>query len=269
MIRYIKKETKFTLFRDSIRLFFVVLFYFIMKYLHVEFELEIEFIVLLSVVVFGPLFCGFACPFGGAMYFTNRIGNSFSPKLQFNIPEKIDKKLRWLRYIFLIAFLYLFIVLGVNYFGDHIQMYKSTQWSFAFLQAKHWFVLGVSFFIPYFFCKYLCWQKALYNILNKIFKTTKIIRDDELCSHCKKCEKVCPMSIKIESKEKISGTDDCLSCFNCLDEDVCSKKKALSFKFFNKKVSYIKFAVISFLIYIITTYIFLYVLIIDFSKIFG
>ncbi len=63
----------------------------------------------------------------------------------------MDFKLRYLRYVFLIFFLYLFIVLEVDYLGEHFEMDMSTLPSKIFLIAKYITVILVSMFIPFFF----------------------------------------------------------------------------------------------------------------------
>lgn len=250
-MKQFKKDTSFTITRDIVRLFFALLFYICTKTLHIHIELESEYVVLLSVLILGPLFCSWACPFGSASYFMTRIGSLLFPKWQKNIPEKLDKPLRYVRYVLLVYFLSLFVFKGVNYFGDHMDMYFSSAFSTFFIKTKHFFVLAVALFVPQFFCKYLCWQKASYILINKLFKTTAIQRDADVCISCKKCDKVCPMGIDVSTADKVSG-GDCLSCFNCLDKGTCPPKaQSLQLTFFGQKVNYVRFAIIGFTVYII------------------
>lgn len=241
-MKYIKKATSFTNIRDMYRLIFAAEFYILMKIFGIELELESEVVVLLSVAILGPMFCGFACPFGAAQYFMHRVATKYMPKQVRNLPNNVDKNLRYLKYLLLVYFMYLFVVVGINYFGDHMDMYKSAKFSSFFIEAKHLVVLGVALFIPFVFCRYLCWQKAFYNIINRFIKTAHIKRDEKTCVDCGKCDKVCPMSINISKMDKISGNDDCLSCFNCTDTDMCAKK-SLTFHWLGRKVDILKFSV--------------------------
>jgi len=254
-----KKDTPLTLSRDAIRLFFAINFYLFAKVLGMDFELETEYIVMASIVIFGPLFCGWTCPFGAASYFMTRIGNKLFPKLQFNIPQPYDGWLRLIRYPLLMFFLYLFVIKGVSYFGDHIVMYKSTAFSWNFIKVKHWAVLFVPLFIPQFFCKYMCFQKAGYNLINRFVQITKIKRDTEACINCGKCDRVCPMQVAPSTKESICG-GDCLSCYNCLDKDACpSKVQALSLTVFGRKVDHVYFSIAAMTLYMVSTYLILFV----------
>jgi len=254
-----KKTTKFTVIRDSIRLLFFLNFYLLMKILKVDFEIESEYIVLLSILFLGPFFCGWLCPFGAASYFMLKIRRQIFPKWEYQFPPQLDKFIRYLRYILLLYFIALFVIKGVDYFGNHIVMYKSTTFSYYFIKFKHIAVILISMFIPYFFCKYLCWQKAAYNLISGfLFKTTKIKRDTNTCITCKKCNKVCPMSIPIASKKSVSG-NDCFSCYNCLDTDICPEKhKSLFLYWFGIKVNKNIFALCAFLFYISVTIYVLY-----------
>ena len=257
-MKLIKKDTPFTLSRDAIRLFFALNFYIVAKTLGMDFELETEYVVMASIVIFGPLFCGWTCPFGASSYFITRIGNKLFPKLQFNIPQPYDRWLRHIRYVLLVCFLYLFTVKGVSYFGDHIVMYKSTAFSWNFIKVKHWAVLFVPLFIPQFFCKYMCFQKAGYNLINRVLRITKIKRDKDVCIDCKKCDRLCPMQVNPSTRETIYG-EDCLSCYNCLDTDACPEKaQALSLTVFGREVNHVYFSVAAMTLYMVSTYLVLF-----------
>jgi polyferredoxin len=251
-MKYLKKDTRFTLTRDLIRLFFVISFFVVSLILGIEFEVEHNVIILISIVLFGTLFCGWACPFGGASYFITRIGNKLFPKLQFNLSTKIDKPLRYLRYVLLVYFLYVIIFSDGIDIADCMTFFGQNTFTMAYLLIKFIAVLLISLFIPRFFCKYLCFQKALYNIAAMTFRTTKITRNENTCISCKKCNKVCPMSIEVSKLKQVRG-NECLSCFNCLDKDVCPKPKSLEFKWLGKTLNYFSFALISFVIYMIIT----------------
>lgn len=155
-MKFLKTDDDFFILRDVVRLFFVVNFFILYILLGLNTELESEYIVLSSIVIAGPFFCGWACPFGGVSYFMTKIGRALWPSKQFLLPQSVDTKLRYLRYVFLALFMYLFIFLKIDYFGEHFEMYMSTLPSKLFFIAKYIAVLIVSLFVPYFFCKYMC-----------------------------------------------------------------------------------------------------------------
>ena len=68
-------------------------------------------------------------------------------------------------------------------------------------------------------CKYLCPYGALLGLFNKI-RIFKIRRNPDSCIHCKKCDKVCPMNIKVSGKTTISDLQ-CISCHQCTSDVAC------------------------------------------------
>ena len=64
------------------------------------------------------------------------------------------------------------------------------------------------------FCKYICPLGALYGIFNK-YSFFRLEIDKDKCTGCKKCEKVCPMNIRVT--EDISKAE-CISCGKCASE---------------------------------------------------
>ena len=251
-----KKRTLMVTIREVVQLFYAVNFYLIMMLLGYEFKVESEYIVILSMLVIGPFFCGWACPFGAISYFMLKLRRKLFPKLEINIPPKVDKYLRFLRFVFLLYYLYMFIVLGISYFGDHGDMHNSTPFSTLFIKTKHIAVFVITMFIPYFFCKYMCWQKAAYNVLVRyILPSTKIVRDENTCVKCNKCNSVCPTSIDIANRKEVKGWD-CFECFNCLDSDICPpKKRSLKLKWFGLTVNPLYFSIISIIIYWVLSFI--------------
>lgn len=203
-----------------------------------ELEFEMEVMVLLMFAIFGSFWCGWICPFGNADYFISKIGNKLFPSLQRDLPENVDKPLRYMKYLFLAGFVFVIVSEGIDYFwGDHMIMYKATAFTWGYIQVKKGLILLVPFLIPRFFCKYICFQKAGYNIMNRLLPITTIKRDTSACISCGKCDKVCPVQIQISEKETIKG-DDCLGCYNCLDKGVCPEKAdAIYLSFLGAKIN--------------------------------
>ncbi len=246
--------------RDFIRLMTILLFLPWVPWIPetifgMELEFEVELAVLIMFVVFGSFWCGWICPFGNADYFISKIGKMLFPTIQFNLPESVDKPLRYLKYLFLAGFLYIIVSKGIDYFwGDHMIMYKSTTFSSTYIQVKKGLILLVPFLIPRFFCKYVCFQKAGYNLINRLFPLTSIKRDSSACISCHRCDKVCPVQIKVSEKETISG-DDCLGCYNCINKGVCPEKAdTIHLSFIGKKVNPLVFSITAILFYYVVTW---------------
>ena len=261
LIKY--RNPKYLIIRDIFRAFFAIFFYgfiFLEDIIGKEIEFETEYVVLGSILLFGTFWCGWACPFGNASYFMNKLGKKLFPKLQFNFPHRVDWMLRNLKYLLLLFFMWVLISNEISYFDDHMKMYSANSISKAFQTFKVIpAVLIVPIFIPRFFCKYLCFQKAGYNIINYLFRFTKINRNDDVCTDCGKCDQVCPMNIKISEKDTIYG-NDCIGCYDCIAMKTCSKKSnALSLSFLGKKVGYFRFLLIVLGLYIIATYLVMFV----------
>ena len=246
--------------RDLVRFITVLLFipwfgWFTKSVFGFEFEFEAELAVLLSFILFGTFWCGWLCPFGNLSYFVSLIGKKLFPTIQIKIPEKLDRPLRYLKYIFLGLFIYVIFSKKLDYFfGDHMDMYFSTGFTTAFIKFKKYAILLIPLLIPRFFCKYMCFQKGAYNIINRLIPFTAIHRDDTKCINCRKCDKSCPMGIEISDHSNIKGKD-CLGCFSCLDKSVCPEKtNALSFIVLGKKVNPLYFAAAVLPIYYVMTW---------------
>ena len=103
-----------------------------------------------------------------------------------------------------------------------------------------------------FYCRYLCYQKAAYNLMNR-FSVTSIGRNAATCVGCKKCDRVCPMDVQVFSLETIRGRD-CISCYNCVDEGTCpAEADAMELRFLRRRVDPRSYAYIVTALYVLLT----------------
>lgn len=63
------------------------------------------------------------------------------------------------------------------------------------------------------FCQYLCPLGAIYGWFNR-FSLVQIHWNQETCTSCMACKKVCPMNLE---PEKISVSTECIKCGKCID----------------------------------------------------
>lgn len=191
-------------------------------------------------IIFRRSFCGVICPFGALQEFFALIGSKIFRK-KLIVPIKIDKPLRYLKYVVLvitILFAWKTAGLWVNPY-DPWAAYGHITEGFDTLTGEYLvesilliIVLIGSMLYDRFFCKYLCPMGAIYGILSKI-SPSKIVRNKDNCVNCNICSKKCPVNIDVAKLDKVSSAE-CIGCQTCVLS--CPKKDALQYKVANINV---------------------------------
>lgn len=196
---------------------------------HVSFYLLGFFMVIGS--IFGRFVCGFLCPFGLVQDLLYKIPFPFKRK---NLSG--HRKLVWLKYIVLAVMVIALPLLATDFLGQGKPWFCQYicpsgtllagipltltnaplrnalgflfQWKVLLLIL---FVLGsVVFYRP--FCKYVCPLGAVYGLFHPIALYRYEV-DEESCTHCGKCKKVCGMDIEVW---KEPNSRECIRCGECI-----------------------------------------------------
>lgn len=196
----------------------------------------ILFIVLLiTAAILGRAWCAWLCPVAGLSDMC----------LLINKKPPAVRKLRILRYsifsLWLAAFIGGFIVVGgvkgINllYMTEN---YISVDEPFKYI--TYFFVLFLLFGLTVWLgkrgaCHSICWMSPFLVgglIAGKALNLPrlKIAATPSLCTDCKKCTKVCPMSIDVNAEMKAGEikSTDCILCGQCVDN--CTDQ-ALNYSF--------------------------------------
>ena len=184
--------------------------------------------------VLGRLVCGFLCPFGLIQELLYKI--PFIKKIR---TFRLDRPLRWLKYIILLVFVILLPMFIVDAAGTGSPWFckwicpagtleggiplVSTnpalqavigflfQWKLAILVVT--ILLSIMIYRP--FCKYICPLGAIYALFNRV-SIYRYHVDREKCTGCRKCETACPMQI---SPVREVNHGECIRCGGC--KSVC------------------------------------------------
>ncbi len=201
-------------------------------------SITLMWLVLGLTLLFGPVFCGWICPFGTVEEFVGKIGRKIFKKRYNNfIPFKLDKLLKYLRYVVLLLVVILTATSGKLLFSNvdpyfalfNIWSSEVTRLSLLILGL----ILIGSLFVERPWCKYLCPFGALLGIFN-FFRIVKLKRNEKTCINCKVCDQVCPMNIDI-STSKVITDHQCISCLLCTDEIACPVSNSLNFSVLERK----------------------------------
>ena len=181
-------------------------------------------IVFALTVFLGPVFCGWICPLGSIQEWFGKLRKKIF-KRRFNrmIPYKVDRILRYLRYVMLGWVLYMTAVTGTLVFSD-IDPYFAL---FNFWRSEVAIggviilavVLVLSLIVERPFCKYACPYGAVLGVFN-LFRIFKIRRRPSTCIDCKACDRSCPMNIPVSTSGAVRD-HQCISCLKCTSEQVC------------------------------------------------
>lgn len=190
-------------------------------------------IVAVTTLFLGRVFCGWICPLGTIGEWTARLSRRLGIRPR-ELPESLDRPLRFLKYIVLTVIIAFTWKLGTlawraydpwvawMHLSAGIEAMAEAPWSFAVLSVT---VIGASLFIERFWCRYLCPLGALLAPLQKL-SLFKVRRSEAHCIHCSLCGKACPVRLDPESAE-VTSSAECLACGRCVE--ACPREKALFF----------------------------------------
>jgi polyferredoxin len=179
----------------------------------------------LMALLFGPVFCGWVCPLGTIQEWVAGLGRKLFKKKRFNhfIPEKIDRVLRYLRYLVLGWVVYMTAISGTLLFAEIDPYFALFNFWTSEVAVGGLIVLGVtllaSLFIERPWCKYACPYGAVLGITN-LFRVFSIRRFAGTCKLDGACDITCPMNINVSAKDTVRD-HQCISCLECTSEARC------------------------------------------------
>jgi ferredoxin-type protein NapH len=224
-------------------LLFPVTFYYLSPYLVIQGASEgiiagslIAFVLMfLSALVLGRAFCGWVCPAGGMQ------------ELCFKI---CDKKARggrwdWIKYFIWVPWISIIVIMFIRASGPaKVDPFYQTYYGISVsdipsLMIMAFVLLAIAIIAlaagKRGFCHYACWM-APFMILGRKARnlfgwpSLQLKSDEEKCTDCKKCIKVCPMSLDVNGMVKTGSMEntECILCGMCVDN---CPKKVISYSF--------------------------------------
>jgi len=181
---------------------------------------------------FGRFICGWACPFGLFQELLHKI-----PSKKYSIPKAFN----WGKYLFLLFFVIILPLVIVDQFGLGAPWFCKYICPAGTLEAGIPMVLlipdlrstlGVlyvnkiiiltgfiiwSVFASRPFCRTTCPLGAFYAFFNR-FSLIQLQLDEDTCTNCKACHKVCPVEIRFN---ETPGSSECINCMKCAS-DACT-----------------------------------------------
>jgi polyferredoxin len=186
--------------------------------------------LIIGTLVAGGAFCGWVCPFG----FIQDVLASLRRRLhlpELVVPDRLDRVLRYGRFVTLALILYQTISTVKLWFADY-DPYRTLfglDWLFEPNVLTSWpaylitlGVLFVTFFVERGFCRYACPLGGAISLLGKL-SLVRIRRSAGGCKGCAVCEVPCPVKLHVASSNIVSS--NCIGCMACVE--ACPRKGTL------------------------------------------
>ncbi len=198
-------------------------------------------------VLVGRFICGWLCLFGLIQELLYAI-----PTKKITLPERLDRWMRKLKYVFLLVFVILLPIILRDEFGMSAPYFckwvcpvgmleggiplvalneplrAAAHLLYAWKMAVLIVIVLASIFINRPFCKYVCPLGAFYGLFHGI-GFLKLGCDEKACVNCGACSKVCTMQV---DPTKTPNSPECIRCGECVKS---CPTKALAFSFMGKE----------------------------------
>lgn len=194
--------------------------------------------LIIPLVLFGRLLCGFVCPMGlvqDALHVTRQGTRTKGLALT----DKLYARLSLIKWTFVMLFLGMAfvgldfcLICPVGVFSPALAGFKFSIYIGGFIAL---FVLVGSFFKHRFFCV-ICPLGLVMGLFHKI-SLVRLKKDCTACTECGACYESCPMGIKTiyTEREKTDVTTiNCIMCGECIRH--CPETNALSITIAGKKI---------------------------------
>lgn len=180
--------------------------------------------LLLSVLLLRRAFCGYVCPIG-AISELLRAGAAKLRLPGLRVTGKWDRGLALLKYAVLGLILWGTWTTSELVFRAYDPCYALigrhgadiTFWAYVVSGS----IVVASIFILLPFCRWFCPLAAVMSPLSR-FSFSRIKRNEETCTGCAKCTRVCPAAITVHKMDEVTAAR-CLTCTECID--VCPENE--------------------------------------------
>jgi polyferredoxin len=173
-------------------------------------------------LLFKRAFCGWICPVGTVWEWAEIAGRKVLGRT-ISVPKWLDRVGRGIRYALaalILAWLFLvplseavdFRQLPYMWTAD-VKILEGFSNPAFLIAAVLAFVLSM-LFSPVW-CRYLCPLGGWYSVLG-MASPCAVYRDDEACTHCTKCTKVCHALIDVEKVRARVWAPECDGCMDCV-----------------------------------------------------
>jgi polyferredoxin len=189
--------------------------------------------LLIGVLFAGGAFCGWVCPFGAMQDLLAWVRGKLHLR-EIQVPARLDRILRYGRFVVLVMVLLQTITLVKLWFADW-DPYRTVfglGWLFEFNLAEAWFaytVAGViivaSLSVERAWCRYACPLGGVISLIGNL-SFLRIRRTGDMCKGCNVCERPCPVKLPVATASTISS--DCIGCLACVE--ACPRRGALELK---------------------------------------
>jgi len=180
----------------------------------------------------GRAYCGWVCPAGGMQ------------ELCFKLSDKRARggRLNWIKYFIWAPWLGVIVAMTVRAGGlNAADPFYQTYYGISITGIQSLFVLAIVVLLIFVlamvfgrraFCHYGCWMSPFMVVGRKVGNLLKwpslhLISEEDKCIECRKCTRVCPMSLEVDTMVKAGNMEnsECILCGMCVDncpEDVIS-----------------------------------------------
>jgi polyferredoxin len=172
-------------------------------------------------------FCGWVCPIGALSEWGGKLRDRFLPGRRVAPPEGLDRWLRLAKYPLVALILYFTFAEKELIFRAFDPFYALcsrhgediTNWAYVVLGG----VLVGALVLRQPFCRYLCPLAAVLNPASRV-GLLRVVRDEDLCIKCGRCDKVCDEGIPVSQVPEVTHAR-CTQCLECWS--ACPKEGAL------------------------------------------
>ena len=208
--------------------------------------------VLLALVL-RRTFCGWICPLGAMQELFAAIGRRLRWRRALHA-SRLDAGLRWGKYAVLAAVLLFTYMTGELVFAPYDPWAAYAHLTAGWGELRGEFLVGAilllvtvvgSVSVDRGWCRYLCPMGGLLALISRA-GATRIVRDEQTCVHCRRCDKARPVDISIEAMDQVV-TGECLACGECVE--VCPAEGALQFRAGGRTVSVLSVGIATLVIF--------------------